>query len=365
LTATDSAPRLALRFSLPRENFAVEVDQTLDLGHSTALYGPSGSGKTSILRVIAGLERCPAGRVEFRGDCWQDGTRWVPPHRRRVGFVFQEARLFAHLNVAGNLELARRTRAPARNFRDTDIVEALDIGRLLDRDTTTLSGGEAQRVAIARTLLSQPRLLLMDEPVSSLDSSSRKETIEYIATLTASLNLPLIYVTHDAGEVARLAQRTLLLENGRVLANGRTPEVFAEMATRGPGGDTASILEAAVVGFADGLTTLSVGEQTLRLAMTGRSDRTPVQLRILARDVVIAMRRIDDTSIRNVLNGKVIALNEIDAGTVEVRIDLADQILKAHVTRVAVGELGLDTGSSVYAMIKSVALGTTFGDKTE
>lgn len=365
MTESRRAPRLTLRFSLRRDNFAVEIDRTLDLSDSTAVYGPSGSGKTSLLRVIAGLERATAGYVEFGGECWQEELHWVPPHRRRVGFVFQEARLFPHLDVAGNLELARRAHKGGGDLKHTDIVAALEIGHLLDRSTTTLSGGETQRVAIARTLFSQPRLLLMDEPVSSLDSVSRRETIEYIARLTESLDLPLIYVTHDAAEVARLAEKTLLLGNGQVLAYGRTPDVFAAMETRVAGGDTASILEASVVGVSEGLTTMHIGEQTLRLAMDGRDVGATAQLRILAKDVVIATRRIDDTSIRNVLRGEVIAVSALDAGTVEVRISLANQVLKAHVTRIAVDELGLVTGSSVYAMIKSVALGTTIWDKTE
>jgi len=364
MTPDEAAPRLSLRFLLRRKDFSVEVDHSLDLGDTVAIYGPSGSGKTSILRVIAGLERTAAGHVSFGEECWQDSGQWVPAHRRKVGFVFQEARLFPHLDVSGNLDIAERAHRSGRRVLRSEIVEALDIGHLLDRDPGTLSGGETQRVAIARTLLTQPRVLLMDEPVSSLDSHSRRTTIEYIAGVTDALKLPLIYVTHNAEEVARLAGRTLLLSHGRIIASGRTPEVFAAMESREAGGDTASILEARVTGATEGLTTLSIGDQTLRFATTGRREGEIVQLRVLARDVVVAKRRIDDTSIRNVLHGEVIGLRALDAGTVEIRIGLAGQILKAHITRIAAGELGLDTGSSVYAMIKSVALGTTIRDET-
>ena len=205
----------------------------------------------------------------------------------------------------------------------------------------------------------------MDEPVSSLDTSSRRETIEYIDRLTRTLDLPLIYVTHDAGELARLARKTLLLDAGRVVAFGSTPEVFSAMESTIAGGETASILEAGVAGESNGLAELDIGNQRLRVAMRSRTNDKRAQLRVLAKDVVVANRRIDDTSIRNVLSGTVVALETLDAQTVEVRIGLGDQTLKAHVTRIAVDELGLKVGASVFAMIKSVALGNATWEMSE
>jgi len=355
-----------MRFSLKRDVFDIVVDQELDLGETIALYGPSGSGKTSVLRVLAGLERSAAGTVEFEGELWQSEKRFMPAHRRGVGYVFQDAILFPHLDVAANLALgARAATDRSKRFGTTETIEALGIGHLLERDTRTLSGGETQRVAIARTLLSQPKLLLMDEPVSSLDARSRAETIEYIASLTASSRLPLIYVTHDAAEVARLAARTLLMESGRVQAFGRTRDVFAQITTMSAGGETASVLEAQVCGADHGLTQLDVAGQTLRIPMNERKAGDRLQLRILARDVVIATRRIEDTSIRNILAGQVQSIRDLDSGTVEIVIELEEQTLKAHITKIACEALGLHNGSPVCAMIKSVALGNTAWDSSQ
>lgn len=351
------SPRLLLQFSMPRDRFDIEIDLTLDLSEPVAIFGSSGSGKTSVLRAISGLEHASHGRIALNDEIWQDENRIVPAYRRKVGYVFQDARLFPHVDVNGNLDLARRAAGVATEISKADIVDKLSIGDLLTRDTLSLSGGETQRVAIARTLLAQPRLLLMDEPVSSLDADSRRETIEYIASVTKSFGLPLLYVTHDAGEVARLAGTTVLIENGKIRAAGNTPDVFAQ-AERGPSGSPAvSILAATVSGESAGLSELTIGRQHVRLPMSGRSNGERVQLRIFATDVVIARRRIDDTSIRNVLSGTIEEIRAFGAGAAEIRIAIENQLLRAHVTVDALEELGLTVGGNVYAMIKSVALG--------
>lgn len=350
------APQLSLRFSMQRDRFDIEIDLTLDFSEPVALFGSSGSGKTSVLRAIAGLEHASNGRIALDEEVWQDNARIVPAYRRAVGYVFQDARLFTHLDVNGNLDLAGQSRL-SRAISKTDVVDKMNIGALLKRDTHSLSGGETQRVAIARTLLAQPRLLLMDEPVSSLDAQSRRETIEYIASVTKTYDLPLLYVTHDAGEVARLAGTTVLLEHGKVTAAGRTPEVFAGIGPEASGAQSASILAAIISGESDGLARLCIGEQDVRLPLTGRTNSDRIQLRIFATDVVIARRKINDTSIRNVLEGTITEIVKFGTGTVEVRINVESQLLKAHVTTSAVKELNLSVGSNVYAMIKSVALG--------
>jgi molybdate transport system ATP-binding protein len=365
MSAAMEGPFLTLRFTLPREAFDIHIDARLDLSETIALYGPSGSGKTSVLRIVAGLERAAKGTVSFENQQWQTDEHFTPAHRRLVGYVFQDAVLFPHLDVRDNLSLARRVSGRAGRFSEPEIVDALDIGHLLDRDTTTLSGGETQRVAIARTLLSQPQLLLMDEPVSSLDADSRRETIEYIARLTQAYRLPLIYVTHDTAEVARLAATTLLLEAGRVQALGRTRDVFAQMKTATAGGETATVLEARVCGATAGLTALDVAGQTLRIPMGAKTNGERVQLRILARDVVIAKRKIEDTSIRNILAGRIQSIVDLDPGTVEILVRIADQTLKAHITKIACDALALHDDAPVYAMIKSVALGNMAWDSNQ
>ena len=365
MNAAASSAKLRVNIQLTRDRFSLAIDQQLDLSEPLAVYGPSGSGKTTLLRAIAGLEPGARGEVAFGEATWQSANAYTPAWRRRIGFVFQDARLFPHLNVAGNLHLAAQRHNAEVNLHEDEVIEALAIDGLLQRTTDDLSGGEAQRVAIARTLLAQPKLLLMDEPVSALDRRSRRETLEYIATVVRRFALPLIYVTHDAGEVARLAPHTLLLEHGRVGDIGPTPRVFAEMTNHGVDEETVSILTARIAGNEDGLTELAVGNQRLRLADDSNRAKETTQLRVPAKDVVLAKRHVSDTSIRNVLSGTVVSLREFDRAITEVRLDIEGQTLKAHVTKLAVKELGLQTGEVVYAMIKSVALGSALWDERQ
>ena len=207
---------IAARVTGRRGRFALAVDLAVPAAGVTALLGDSGSGKTSVLRALAGLDRHD-GVVTFDGDVWQDATRFVPTHRRRVGWVAQGAGLLPHLTVGGNLAYAAR-RAPAGPFAHADIVARTGIAALLDRRPATLSGGEASRAGIARALLGQPRLLLMDEPLTGLDTSARAALVESFAALFADLAVPVVYVTHDAAEADRLATRTLHIAGGRLRA---------------------------------------------------------------------------------------------------------------------------------------------------
>jgi len=194
--------------------FALAVEFRLAPTGITALSGPSGSGKTTLLRCIAGLARLP-GRLFVDGEVWQDERRFLATHRRPVGVVFQEPSLLAHLSVRGNLDYARR-RATAKGIGLDEVVDLLGLAPLMARATTHLSGGERQRVALGRALLSQPRLLLMDEPLSSLDAASKAEILPYLERLHRSLSIPALYVSHDAGEIARLADHVLYMREGRI-----------------------------------------------------------------------------------------------------------------------------------------------------
>ncbi|HEY8003533.1 MAG TPA: molybdenum ABC transporter ATP-binding protein [Phenylobacterium sp.] len=204
------------RFAGRLGSFTLDAEFAFPADGITALSGPSGSGKTTILRCMAGLARFE-GRLSVDGEVWQDGRSFRPPHRRPVGMVFQEASLLAHLSVRDNLLYgARRAGAGADEGLD-DTVELLGLAPLLARSTANLSGGERQRVALGRALLSRPRLLLLDEPLSSLDAGAKAEILPYLERLHRTLAVPALYVSHDAGEIARLADRVLFLEDGRVL----------------------------------------------------------------------------------------------------------------------------------------------------
>jgi len=199
------------RFALHYPGFTLDVDLQLPAGGVSALFGPSGSGKTSCLRCFAGLESGCEGRVVVAGEVWQDTAtgRFVPPHRRPFGFVFQDARLFSHLTVRGNLRYAMRRAAGPEPVPFDEIVQLLDMADLMERHTDRLSGGERQRCAIARALLTRPRLLLLDEPLAALDEARKAELLPYLERLRDALSIPMIYVSHSMREVARLADHCL------------------------------------------------------------------------------------------------------------------------------------------------------------
>jgi molybdate transport system ATP-binding protein len=203
------------RFGGRLGSFVLDAEFSMPPTGVTALSGPSGSGKTSLLRCIAGLTRLP-GQLRVAGEVWQDDRTFLPAHRRPIGVVFQEPSLLAHLAVRGNLDYGAR-RSPARGTSFDDVVDLLGLAPLLDRSTTHLSGGERQRVALGRALLSQPRLLLMDEPLSSLDAASKAEILPYLDRLHRELSIPTLYVSHDAGEIARLADQVIYMREGRIV----------------------------------------------------------------------------------------------------------------------------------------------------
>ena len=351
---------LSLDVALDRPGFALRAAVDLELTGITALFGPSGSGKTTLLRVISGLEQEASGTVAFVGETWQSGDRRVPTHPRHVGYVFQDGRLFPHLTVAQNLEFAlRRSSAAARPTIDLeDAVEALDLGPLLARRTPSLSGGEQQRVAIARALLRSPRLLLMDEPLSSLDVKRKREILPHIEGLPEIFGVPVLYVTHNLDEVARLANDVVLLAEGRIAAYGNVAEIFerADLGGLMGGLEAGVVLRARVAAHDDGIATLLVGSQQLRVPMATAEIGTTRPIRIHARDVAVATVRPEKLSIRNVLKGRILLIELGSNMNVELLLEVDGEHLRARITRDALEELDLAVGRDVFALIKSVAL---------
>jgi len=351
---------LSLHITLARPGFTLEVHEDLALGGITALFGPSGSGKTTLLRVIAGLEEGARGTVTFDGEPWQSESARVPTQLRGIGYVFQDGRLFSHLTVEQNLRFAlkrqRRTGRPAVDFAAA--VAALDLNALLMRRTPSLSGGEQQRVAIARALLAGPRLVLMDEPLSSLDLSRKKEILPLIEKLPQTFGVPVLYVTHNVDEVVRLANDVLLLKDGRVGAYGKAAEVLErlDLAPLTGGVETGALLRTEVAAYDDGVATLLVGTQRLRVPTGASTVGTARRIRIHARDVAIATSRPQHLSIRNVLVARILRIEPGAGMNVELLLDVEGEHLRSRITREACDELELAVGQQVFALVKSVAL---------
>ena len=351
---------IEVRFKLAYPGFTLDIDLALPGQGITALFGHSGSGKTTVLRAIAGLERVPDGRLVMGGEVWQDKGVFLPPHRRPLGYVFQEASLFAHLSVRANLEYGRRRSAGAGDAAFDHIVSLLGIGMLLDRRPERLSGGERQRVAIARALLTRPRLLLMDEPLAALDQGRKEEILPYLEQLHAELAIPLLYVSHAPDEVARLADHLVVLDAGRVLGAGPLTETLARLDLPIRLGEDAGVVLDAVVAERDRewhLARVEFPGGSLWVRDQGHPLGQRVRVRILARDVSIASERINGTSILNTLSATVTALGDDAHPALRlVRIEAGGVPLLARVTRRSAAALSLAPGLSVWAQIKAVAL---------
>lgn len=342
-------------------DFTLDVDFAAPGKGVTALFGRSGSGKTSILRAVAGLEHTCRGRVSFNGDIWQDNGRFLPAHQRPVGYVFQEANLFPHLPVRRNLEYGwRRVPKARRRITFASVVELLGIAPLLDRSTHSLSGGECQRVAIARALLTSPGLLLMDEPLSALDHDAKKAIMPYLEHLHDEFGLPSLYVSHDPGEVARLADHMVLLEQGRVVAQGAAADLMTRLDLPLAGyDDAASILEGCVSTHDSTyhLTWISMHGGRIAVSRTDLHIGKRARVEILARDVSLSLTSHSDTSIINILPARVIDTREINPSQLLVRLELTDgQTLLSRITRWSGMAIGLQEGMHLHAQVKSVAL---------
>jgi molybdate transport system ATP-binding protein len=328
----------------------------------TALFGRSGAGKTSLINAIAGLLRPDRGHIALDGEALTDTARdiFVPARRRRVGYVFQEGRLFPHLTVRQNL-LYGRWFAPGRGGPGEfdQVVELLGIGALLQRQPGNLSGGEKQRVAIGRALLARPRLLVMDEPLASLDEERKAEILPYIERLRDEMGVPIVYVSHQIAEVTRLATTMVVLSEGRVAAVGPPAAIMGRIDLFPLTGraEAGAILATRVAGHdpAFGLTTLRAAAGELRVPHLDLPVGAALRVRIRARDVMIALAPPAGLSALNILPGSVAEIGQADGAIVELRLDCAGEALVARLTRRSVETLGLAPGRQVYAVIKSIA----------
>ena len=350
---------LHLQFNLTRADFALNADLQLPGRGVTALFGPSGCGKTTLLRCIAGLERA-SGSLTVNEHLWQDATHFVPTHQRAIGYVFQEASLFPHLSVRGNLQYGMKRASSNGKVASDPIIDLLGIRALLDRKPEGLSGGERQRVAIARALAVDPKLLLMDEPLAALDLKRKQEILPYLDRLQATLEIPILYVTHSPDEVVRLAHHLVVMDAGSVVASGELADTLSQLDLPVKLGQEAGVVIESVVGSIESqwhLTRMDFGGGSVWIRDPGLALGAKARVRILASDISLAREQPGKSSIQNVLQGQIDAMRDDEhPGLVLVRVKVGETALLARVTKRAVSELALMPGDTVWTQVKSVAL---------
>lgn len=369
MNATPYAPRNALdtgiemRFSAQLGNFRLDTELRLPGSGISALLGPSGCGKTTLLRCIAGLHRADHGFLRVGDETWQDAHRCMPTHQRSVGYVFQEASLFPHLSVMGNLRYGLdRSRKPMSQPDFDGVIALMGLSDLLKRDPGKLSGGERQRVAIARALLSGPSLLLMDEPLSGLDTRSKRDIVPYLERLHEQLAIPMIIITHQLDEVEQLADHLALMQAGRVTHSGPLLELLGDPnLPLAQAEGAASVLETQVLDYDEGDSISRLQADGFELLIPGYIDQPGRQrrVRIAASDISLALQTAAQSTILNILPATIAALQPLDDGRVNVRLRLnpdSDTTLLARISQRSLRALALQVEQTVYAQIKGVSL---------
>lgn len=349
-------------FRMPLGHFDLIAGATFPGRGVTAIFGRSGCGKTSLLRCIAGLEKPPEAHLRVNGELWHDSEKgiFLPPQQRAIGYVFQEGALFPHLKVRDNLLYGyKRTPAAARNHGLDDVVELLGLAPLLDRYPARLSGGEKQRVAIGRALLNNPRLLLMDEPMASLDRSHKREILPYLEALHREASIPILYVTHDPDELVRIADHLALIEEGELIASGPLDDMLTRVdLPLARDVEAASVIHAKIVAKDEEyhLCELTFAGGQLFVQWSDLPIGSELRVRVQARDVSIALDRAGTTTVMNRLPATVVEMQAHGRGRMVVKLDLGGVPLLARVTRKAAATLALEPGKAVFAEIKGAAL---------
>ena len=360
---------LHLKIKMSRPVFELDLDLQLPGLGITAIFGPSGSGKTTLLRAVAGLEKNQVGRIQIGSHVWQDTQQGIdlPTWQRPLGYVFQESSLLPHLNVTDNLNFGLKRAVKSSGNAQSDAamalkasIELLGIGSLLQRMPDQLSGGERQRVAIARAIAMQPKLLLMDEPLASLDAARRQEIFPWLTKLRDELKMPMLYVTHSTEEVTRLADHLVVLDQGQVKAQGPVGSVLTQVVNPVVVGEDAGALIEGCIGAVDTqwhLSRVDFEGGCVWMRDAGLPVGKAVRIRILARDVSLATTEPQNTSIQNQLRGHIQSITpDVHPSQVMVVLKCGAEEVLARVTKRAVEELSLQVGQPVWAQVKSVAL---------
>jgi molybdate transport system ATP-binding protein len=355
---------LMLSLELKRPQFTLSVHTTLETHGCTAIYGPSGAGKTTLLRWLAGLETEAKGQLTFNHEVWQDDNHFVPAQHRKISYVFQEPRLFPHLSIQGNLDFAYKRRFNNDGPTMAQVCQWFEIEHLLHKNPEQLSGGEQQRVAISRALLSSPQLIFMDEPLASLDKNSKIRILYFLEQMQKNTPIPILYVSHDFEEVSRLANQLLLLENGQISAQDSLLEISHRLDLNlSHEENAASIIDASIVRHDEKyqLTELLIDNQlSLLISKVDGTEGEHVRIRVPARDVSITLKRSEDSSILNILPATIEEIEDINNSSLNARalikLRLAHQYILVRLTHKSIDRLQLKMGQHVFAQIKTVAL---------
>ena len=341
------------------ESFMLDANFSIPDRGITVVFGPSGSGKTTLLRAIAGLEKSDKGFLKIGDSVWQKGEDFLATHKRQIGYVFQDAALFDHLDVKGNLNFVIKRAIGLKEDFIESIHNLLEIKTLLNRKTTQLSGGEKQRVAIARALLTNPKILLLDEPLSALDLKRKNEILPYLDSIHNDLEIPILYVTHSQDEMSRLADHLLLIEDGNIIGSGPVNDMLTRFdMPLSHGGEAVSIIEAEVLKRDPEFNLMHLdflGGQFI-VPDNGFPVQTKVRIRVVARDVSLTKSKQVDTSILNIFPAMVQEIVNEGEAQVMVRLQIKETILLACITRKSSYKLRLEKGSEVFVQVKSVAI---------
>ena len=347
------------KIKIQLESFMLDANFSIPDRGITVVFGPSGSGKTTLLRAIAGLEKSDDGFLKIGDSVWQKGEDFLATHKRQIGYVFQDAALFDHLDVKGNLNFVIKRAIGLKEDFIESIHNLLEIKTLFNRKTTQLSGGERQRVAIARALLTNPKILLLDEPLSALDLKRKNEILPYLDSIHNDLEIPILYVTHSQDEMSRLADHLLLIEDGNIVGSGPVNDMLTRFdMPLSHGGDAVSIIEAEVLKRDSEFNLMHLeflGGQFI-VPDNGFPVQTKVRIRVVARDVSLTKSKQVDTSILNIFPAMVQEIVNEGEAQVMVRLQIKETILLACITRKSSYKLRLEKGSEVFVQVKSVAI---------
>ncbi|MGR8949195.1 MAG: molybdenum ABC transporter ATP-binding protein [Gammaproteobacteria bacterium] len=347
----------------PLADFELEVDFSIQANSVTALFGPSGAGKSTVINLIAGLQRPHHGRIEINGTVVEDTNNNISlsPQRRNIGYVFQQPRLFPHLNVEKNLLFGWRRASNRADKAEVDrLIDLLGIESLIHRKPIALSGGEKQRVALGRALLSNPALLLLDEPLAALDHKRRDEILPYIERIRSERQIPILYVSHSIDEVTRIADYLHIINRGSIVAEGSVSEVFSRIDLYPITGrfEAGAIIDGKISRHLPdlALSEIAFGKQTLTVPLVDASLGESIRVRVRARDIIIARSEPQGISANNILRGEILDIRVSDGPYADMQLQCGDARLIARITRHSADRLELAEGASVYAVIKSVTI---------